>query len=185
MRKIVVSMYATLDGVIDSMEKWHFKSWNDELAAFARQQLFAADALLMGRVTYEIFAATWPTITDDVGFADRMNSIPKYIVSSTLDEPEWNNSTVVAGDVAAAVTELKQQPGQDILVYGGARIVRTLFALGLVDDLHIWVHPVVLGGGTTLFGEGLSPTELTLADTTTFRSGVVVLSYQVTPAPPA
>src|SRR6266700_3049541 len=105
MGKLVASMYTTLDGVVDSMEKWHFDKWNDEMGAFAREQLFASDALLMGRVTYQGFADVWPTVTDEDGFADRMNTLPKYVVTHTLTELDWNNSRPLSGDIADDVAE--------------------------------------------------------------------------------
>src|SRR5262249_22974380 len=144
MRKLVASMYSTLDGVTDSMEKWHFEAWNDEMGAFAHEQLFAADALLMGRVSYDGFAPVWPTVTDEVGFADRMNSLPKFVVTSTDLALEWNNSIALRGDVVDDVSALKEKSGKDILVYGGARLVNTLLSSNLIDDLRVWFHPVML-----------------------------------------
>lgn len=178
MRKLAASIYTTLDGVVDSMEKWHFDAWNDEMAAVARDHLFASDALLLGRVTYEGFAPVWPTVSGEDGFADRMNSLPKYVVTRTLDTLEWNNSTPVTGDIADEVAKLKRGKGGDILVYGSGTLVNELLAHGLVDDLRIWLHPVVLGSGTKLFSDDSPLAQLTLADTTTFSSGVVLLTYQ-------
>ena len=156
------------------------KFWNDEHAKYAHDQLFASDALLLGRVTYEGFAATWPSMEDFEGdFAVRMNTLPKFVVSTTLDEPlEWNNSTLIKGNVAEEVSKLKQQPGQDILMYGSAGLMHTLMQHDLIDEYRIWVHPVVVGSGKRLFRDGIDQTALKLADAKTFGSGAVVLSYQ-------
>ena len=124
MRKLIVSTYLTLDGVMsldaDMAQRWHFPFFNDELAKDAREQLFAADALLLGRRTYDGFAASWPSITDEEGSADRINQLPKYVVSTTLATADWTNTTIIGDQVPDAVASLKQQPGQDILLYGSA-----------------------------------------------------------------
>jgi len=176
-RKVIVSTYVTLDGVMEAPEKWVFQFWNDEHAKYAHDQLFASDALLMGRLVYEEFAASWPSRRNE--FADRMNALPKYVVSTTLEEAAWNNTTIIKEDVAEEVSRLKQQPGQDILMYGSADLMHTLMRHSLIDEYRIWVHPVVLGSGKRLFGEGSDSTVLRLVDTTTFGSGIVVLSYQL------
>ena len=187
MRKAIVSEYVTLDGVIEDPSGaegfehggWSMQFFDEEVANYKYDELFASDALLLGRVTYQGFAAAWPSVTDEVGFADRMNSLPKYVVSTTLEEPlEWNNSTLIKGDVAGEVSKLKQQPGRDILMYGSADLMHTLMQHDLIDEYRIWVHPVVLGSGKRLFREGSETKVLRLVDTTTFSSGVVVLSYQ-------
>jgi dihydrofolate reductase len=175
-RKLVTSVYVTLDGVMED-PRWSFPFWSDEAAKFAYDQLFASDALLLGRVTYEGFASAWPGQTDEQGFADRMNSLPKYVVSTTLEEATWNNSTLIKGNVAEEVTRLKQQPGQNLLIYGSADLTRTLMRHDLIDEYRIWVHPVVQGSGKRLFGEGIEKT-LRLADAKPLDSGVVILSYQ-------
>ena len=180
MRKINVSTFVTLDGVLESPHKWPGSFWSDEMNQYARDQLFASDALLMGRVTYEGFAAAWPSRTDNDGFADRMNSLPKFVVSTTLDKADWSNSTLIKANVADEVARLKQQPGQDILMYGSARLMHTLMRHNLIDDYRLWVYPLVLGKGQRLFPDGFDTTALKLADTTRFSSGVVVLEYQPT-----
>ena len=176
MRRVIVSTYVTLDGVMEAPEKWSLKFWNDEHAKYAHDQLFASDALLMGRVVYEGFADSWPSRRNE--FADRMNSLPKYVVSTTLDEAEWNNSTIVRENVAEEVSELKQQPGQDILMHGSAELMHTLMRHDLIDEYRLWVHPILLGSGKRLFREESAAKALRLVDTTTFSSGVVILSYQ-------
>ncbi len=176
MRKIIVSTYVSLDGVIEAPEKWSLKFWNDEHAKYANDQLFASDALLMGRMVYEGFAASWPSRRNE--FADRMNGLPKYVVSTTLEEAEWNNSTIIKENVAEEVSRLKEQPGQDILMYGSADLMHTLMEHDLIDEYRIWVHPVVLGSGKRLVKDESETKVLRLVDTTTFSSGVVILSYQ-------
>jgi dihydrofolate reductase len=177
-RKIAVQMYASVDGVMEAPEKWSFAYWTDDHERYAYQRLMAADAILLGRSTYDTFAASWPTrIGDD--FADRMNSLPKYVVSSTLgDDLGWNNSRVLRGDVVAEVTKLKQQAGQDILLYGSGQLFNTLLDHHLIDDFRLWVFPLVLGGGKRVFHQGNQPGKLRLTDTTTFGTGVAVLCYQ-------
>jgi dihydrofolate reductase len=177
-RKIAVQMYMSVDGVMEAPEKWSFRYWADDHEQYAYQRLLAADALLLGRSTYETFAASWPSRAGD-DFAGRMNSLPKYVVSSTLgDNLEWDNSRVIRGDAVAEVSKLKQQPGQDILLYGSNQLFNTLLDHGLIDDFRLWVFPLVLGSGKRLFHDGNEPGNLQLADTTTFSTGVVVLCYQ-------
>lgn len=124
----------------------------------------AAGAMLLGRVTYEGFAQAWPSITDEVGFAERMNCMPKYVVSSTLQKAEWNNSRVLRGDVAAEVGKLKQEPGGDILVAGSARLVHALHEADLVDEYRLMVYPTVLGAGKRLFADGGRASALRLVE---------------------
>jgi dihydrofolate reductase len=183
-RKLVVSEFVTVDGVMEDPGGaensehggWSFRFWNDEAAQFKLDELFASDALLLGRVTYEGFAAAWPTITDESGFAERMNGLPKYVVSTTLEELEWNNSTLIKGDVAGEIAGLKAQAGEDILVAGSATLVRTLLEHDLVDELRLMVHPVVLGGGRRLF-ERVEKRAFRLVETRSLGSGTVVLTY--------
>jgi dihydrofolate reductase len=179
MRKVVVTEFMALDGVIESPEKWSFPFWNDEIAKFKHAELFASDALLLGRVTYQGFAAAWPSRTDEAGFADRINSLPKYVVSTTLDKADWNNSTIIkdAKRIAAEVSNLKQQPGQDILIYGSAGLVNTLMQYNLIDQYQLLVYPIVLGSGLRLFKDESKAT-LNLVETKAFDSGVVLLRYQ-------
>ncbi len=186
MRKVVVSEYVTADGVMEDPGGaegfehggWSFQYWSDELAKFKFDELFASDALLLGRVTYEGFAGAWPSMTDEQGFADRMNSLPKFVVSTTLEKAEWNNSRLVKGNIPEEIAGLKQQPGQDILVGGSRRLVHTLMQHDLIDEYRLLVHPVVLGSGKRLFGDGIGKKALKLIDTKAFGSGVVALSYQ-------
>jgi len=177
MRRIIVSTFATLDGVIEAPQNWSFKYFDEEAVRFASEQLFAADALLLGRETYEVFAASWPSRTGD--FADRINSMAKYIVSTTLKEPlEWTNSTLIKGNVAEEVSRLKQQPGQDILIYGTGRLAQTLLHHGLIDEHHLWIVPIIWGSGTRIF-EGMETTNLELVQTKTLPLGTVILSHKL------
>lgn len=185
MRKVVVSEFVSVDGVMEdpggsegfAHGGWSFHYISDETAKYKYDELFAADALLLGRVTYQGFAEAWPSMTGDE-FSDRMNSIAKFVVSTTLDELEWSNSTLIKENVAEEVSKLKAQTGQDILVAGSAQLVDTLRQLDLVDEYRLMVHPVVLGSGKRLFRDGSDTTGLQLADAKTFGSGVVVLTYE-------
>src|SRR5215216_1400780 len=181
MRKVVVSTYVTLDGVFED-PAWSAPYWSDRAQQIAHEQLFASDALLLGRRTYETFAASWPTqewIEREGDFAERMNGLPKFVASTSLEEPlEWQNSRLLKGDIAEEIRKLKEQPGQDILMYSSAKLMHTLMEHGLIDDFRIWVHPLVLGSGGRLFEEGVDKTELKLVDTKTLPSGVTILAYE-------
>ena len=185
MRKIVVTEFISLDGVIEDpggsetfkFGGWTRPYWNDEIAKFKGDELFAADAHLLGRVTYQGFAAAWPSRTDEAGFADRMNNLPKYVVSTTLEKAEWNNSTIIKENIAEEVSKLKQQPSGDILVAGSATLVQTLMQHDLIDEYRLLTYPVVLGSGKRLFKDGTKAT-LKLIEAKMFSSGVVLLRYQ-------
>jgi dihydrofolate reductase len=184
MRKIVVSEFVSLDGVMEDpgggesfkFGGWTMPFWNDEVAAFKKEELFASDALLLGRVTYTGFAAAWPSMSDPEGFSARMNSNRKYVVSSTLQHADWNNTVVLSGDVVSEVTSVTEEPGQDILVGGSATLVQALLANQLVDELRLAVYPVVLGEGKRLFRDD-SHTTLRLVHHQATSSGVVLLVY--------
>jgi dihydrofolate reductase len=186
MSNVVVATFLTLDGVMEDpggSEGFEHGGWqlpfvDQDVADGVRDGLFAAGALLLGRVTYEQFATAWPSMTDEDGFAERMNALPKYVASTTLREPLAWNATLLDSDVPAAVAKLKQQPGGDLLVQGSGTLVRTLMQRNLIDAYQLWVHPVVLGSGKRLFADGVAPTSLQLVDTKTTSAGVVVLSYQ-------
>jgi dihydrofolate reductase len=176
MRKVIVSEFMTLDGVMED-PAWTFRYWNDEIAKFKFDELFAYGALLLGRVTYQGFAAAWPSRTDEQGYADRMNGLPKYVVSTTLEKAEWNNSTIIKENVAEQVFRIKQQPGQDVLLFGSGTLVQTLMQHDLVDQYNLLLYPVVLGNGKRLLTDGSKAT-LKLLETKTFSSSVVALLYQ-------
>jgi dihydrofolate reductase len=178
MGKLIVSTQMTVDGVIDSTEHWFMQEGEHEEYGF--DQLLAADALLLGRKTYEGLAAVWPNITDTSGFADRMNSLPKFVASRTLQEPlEWN-ATLIRGDLAESMSRLKRQLGGNLLVYGCGELAGHLARHGLVDEVRFFVHPVVWGGGERPFHAAV-PVSLRLTGTMMFRSGVALLCYQPTP----
>jgi len=181
MRKVVNSTFVSLDGVINHMERWHFGYIDQESEAVALEQLLASDSLLMGRNTYTVYANAWPGRDGDL--ADRINAMSKYVASTTLENPAWTNTTVLRGDLIEAVTELKREPGGDILMHGYGPVAKALLRHGLLDELILWVHPVLAGVGTTddvLLEQGLN-TELALHDTRTLGSGVVILHYRATP----
>ncbi|WP_441248390.1 dihydrofolate reductase family protein [Kitasatospora sp. McL0602] len=177
MGKIVALTYLSLDGVTEN-PAWTGPYFNSDHAAYAHRQLFACDALLLGRVTYQGMAAAWPQMEDSEGdFAVRMNSLPKHVASTTLERTTWNAS-VLRGDLAAEVTALKARYTRDILVYGSGNLLTSLFGLGLVDELKLWVHPVVVGTGKRLFPADGPSGAWTLAATTAFGTGAVVLDYR-------
>jgi dihydrofolate reductase len=178
MGKIVNSTFVSIDGVINHMEAWHFAYINEETEQIALEQLQESEALLMGRHTYQAYASAWPQ--RDGVLADRINGIPKYVASTTLDTADWNNTTVIKGDLVAEVAKLKQQGG-DILMHGFGPVANTLITNGLLDVLHLWVHPHfagVGGPGDLLLNQG-NNTPLELLGTRVLKSGVVLLSYQV------
>jgi dihydrofolate reductase len=167
----------TLDAVMENPHLWSFDYMNDEILKYAYDQLFAADALVMGRVTYEGFAEAWSSRAGADDFADRMNSLPKYVASRTLKNPLRWNATLIQGDVAQGVAKLKQQPGQDILQYGIGELTQTMMQHSLIDELRLLVYPVVVGSGERIL-ENINKTTLKLIDSKSFSSGVVALHYQ-------
>jgi dihydrofolate reductase len=176
MRNVIVSIFVTLDGVTEAPETWSLKYWNDDIAKFKHDELFSADALLLGRVTYEGFAASWPKRKGDP-FTDRMNGIRKYVVSTTLTNPDWNNSSHLTGDAAAEVSQLKRETGQDLLIHGSTTLVNALMPHGLIDEYRLLVYPVVLGNGKRLFRDGSTAT-LRLTETRPYGQNVVLLKYR-------
>jgi dihydrofolate reductase len=182
--RIVVTEFVSLDGVMEDpggSENFKHGGWSFEIARgdegdkFKLDEVFSSDALLLGRKTYEGFAAAWPS--RDGEFADKFNSMPKYVVSSTLQNPEWNNSKVLDGDLAEEVGKLKQQHDGDIVVHGSAQLVQSLLEHDLVDELRLMVYPVVLGSGKRLFGETSNKKPLRLAESKTVGDGVDILIY--------
>jgi dihydrofolate reductase len=185
MGRIVVTEFVSLDGVVEDpggAEEYKYGGWSFEINRgeegdkFKLDEALDAEALLLGRVTYEGFAAAWPSREGE--FADKFNNMPKYVVSSTLAEPEWNNSTVLKGDVAEEVSKLKQRQGGDIVVHGSPQLVQTLVEHDLVDEFHLMVFPVVLGTGKRLFGATSDKKSLRLADSKTVGDGVAILIYE-------
>jgi dihydrofolate reductase len=179
MRKIVNATYMTLDGDITNMQDWHMDYFGKEATSAAQAQLASSDALIMGRRTYEGFAPAWTERAGTDEFADRMNGIRKYVVSSTLTAPDWNNTTVISGDVVAEVRKLKEQPGADILQYGFGTVSRLLLDNGLIDEVRIWLHPVMSGRAKPqdlLYHDGIQ-SRFTLNGTEVHSTGMIILSY--------
>ena len=175
MRKLKLAMYVSLDGVVEN-PAWTGPFWNDELAKLQQDYLFASDALVLGRVTYEGFAAAWPSMVESTGdFGVKMNAMPKHVASRTLREAEWN-ATILEGQLGPAVTALKEGDGGDLLIYGSGDVVDQLTGEGLIDEYRLMVHPVLVGTGKKLF-EHAGETSLRLADTVTTETGVAVLTY--------
>ncbi|MFE2987715.1 dihydrofolate reductase family protein [Streptomyces sp. NPDC059262] len=188
MGKIVISENVSLDGVVQDPtgeEGFRRGGWFDRMAGKDRlewtkvefDEALGTEALLLGRRSYEWFAARWPSRSG--AWAERLNALPKYVVSSTLVDPVWNNSTVLAGEVVAEVSKLKQELDGDIVVYASRRLVRTLLEHGLADELRLIVHPVVLGAGERLFGETGDELSLRLLDTRTVGDGLAALTYGI------
>lgn len=183
MRRIINSTYLSLDGVVDLPERWTFDFRDDAADEFAREQLFGCDAVLMGRNTYEIFAEAWPEAREATGMADHMNAVPKYVVSDSLTDPQWNNSTVIGRDEFPAwVRKFKEEPGKDIVQYGYSVVTATLLREGLLDELRIWLHPILVGGNdpAALLAAVGAEARFSLTDVKTYDSGLVILSYQPT-----
>ena len=185
MGRIVVTEFVSLDGVMEDpggsenfgQGGWSFKiSRGDEGDKFKLDEAFSSEALLLGRVTYEGFAAAWPSREGE--FADKFNSMPKYVVSSTLDEPEWNNSTVLKGDITEEVGKLRREQEGDIVVHGSAQLVQALIENDLVDEFRLMVYPVVLGSGKRLFGDTSDGKPLRLVDSKVVGDGVAILIYR-------
>jgi len=185
MGRIVVTEFISVDGVVEDpggAEDFKYGGWSfefergDEGNKFKLDEALDAEALLLGRVTYEGFAEAWPSREGD--FADKFNSMPKYVVSSTLKDPDWNNSTVLNGDVGESVAKLKQELEGNVVVHGSTQLVQALIEHGLVDELRLMVFPVVLGSGKRLFGETSDKKPLRLTDSKTVGDGVTILVYQ-------
>jgi dihydrofolate reductase len=191
MRKLVVGTFLTLDGVMQAPGGpdedreggfdhggWSFTYWDDMMGRLIVESTLKAGALLLGRKTYEIFAAHWPHVGDDDPIAAKLNSVPKYVASRTLDEVTWNNAALIQGDVAEAVAKLKQEPGGEIQVTGSGDLVQTLLEHDLVDEYKLWIFPLVVGDGKRLFGHGTLPGALKLVDTQTSTTGVAIHTYE-------
>ena len=177
MRKVVAGLYVSLDGVMEAPETWHFPYLNDEMRETIAAQFGAADTMLLGRRTYEVFAAFWPDKGSDVELADQINGMQKLVASTTLRSVEWRNSTLIKGDVAEALRRRKQEPGKDISITGSASLVRSLLRDNVLDELRLLVHPIIVGSGERLFEDGNKRIPMKLADSKTFSTGVLYLTY--------
>ena len=180
MRKLVAAEFLSLDGVMESPDKWHFPYFNDEMGQAVGEGFETSDALLMGRVLYEEWAAYWPQQDPEENpVAAQMNGVQKYVVSTTLEEPlEWSNSTLIKENVAEEIEKLKNQPGKDIVISGSGALVRSLLADGIIDELKLMIHPILVGGGKRLFDEEGETKLLELVDSKTFSTGVLYLTYR-------
>ncbi len=188
MRRVIVTEFISVDGVIEDpggsedhdRGGWAFQfDRGEEGNKFKLQELFDVEGQLLGRVTYEGFAEAWPSRKDDAGFAERMNGMPKYVVSNTLENPEWNNTTVLKGDAAEAVRQLKEDGDGDLLIAGSAQLVQALTEHGLVDEYRLMVFPLVIGSGKRLFGDTSAAAALELVESKPVGpDGVVILTYR-------
>jgi dihydrofolate reductase len=185
--KIVVTEFVSIDGVMEAPgggEDFKYGGWSFEFQRgeegdkFKLDETMASDALLLGRVTYEGFARSWPGREDEFGFADKFNNMPKYVVSATLKDPDWTNSTVLDGDLTEEITKLRDRHEGDIVVHGSAQLTQWLLENDLVDELRLMVFPVVLGTGKRIFGETSDKKPLKLADSKVVGDGVAILVYQ-------
>ena len=190
MRKLILSTFITLDGVVQApggpeedptggftYGGWSFNYWDDMMGQVMDEFMARPSELLLGRKTYEIFAAHWPYIKDDP-VADKLNSAKKYVVSMTLDEVKWNNSILVTGNVVQAIRNLKEQKGPEIQVHGSGNLIQTLLKHDLIDEFRLWIFPVTIGKGKRLFGEGTQPASLKLIDSKTSTTGVIIATYE-------
>ena len=185
--RLISTAFVTVDGIIeapgfdehrDGRNAWALRVQDEETQEANRELLFGADAILLGRVTYQIWAAFWPTAGGDPDWTRRMNEIPKYVVSSTLQTAEWNNTHIIRGDLATEIGKLKAQPGRELVCYGSADLLAGLMEHGLVDEYRLFVYPVVLGSGKHMFADRIDTQHLRLVSSRRFRSGVVSLVYQ-------
>jgi len=176
--RLVATEYLSFDGVFEEPGHWSRPFFNDEAAKFKWDELQASDALLLGRKTYDGFAASWPNMEGTGEFGVKMNTMTKYVVSSTLNKPEWTGSKVVKGDVAEEIRQLKKEPGHDLLLSGSAKLFNALMQENLIDIYRFMVHPIVLGKGKRLFAEADGQRVLELAETKRFSSGIVIMEYR-------
>ncbi|MEU6081011.1 dihydrofolate reductase family protein [Streptomyces sp. NPDC047108] len=181
MRKITAGLFISLDGVVEAPDQWHFPYFNEEMGAAVDATLGAADTVLFGRTTYDSFAGAWPEREaaggEDAGFAKALGDVRKIVVSHRTLEFTWRNSEQLEGDLVDAVAALKREPGGDIALSGSVSVVRQLLAAGLLDELHLLVHPIAVRTGMRLFDEGEAPIPLRLISSETFRTGVMYLVY--------
>ena len=179
MRTLVSTFFSSLDGIVDAPQQWHFPYIDDEVMGVVGSSLAGCDALLLGRVTYQEWESHWSRQSGDGGMADFINNTQKYVASSTLRSTSWRNSTLLGGDLGTAVRELKEQPGETIVVNGSGTLVRSLLKEELVDELRLLVHPVVVGAGKHLFENGPKPIGMSLDDVQRFGTGVLLLTYRL------
>ncbi|MEO8287346.1 MAG: dihydrofolate reductase family protein [Chloroflexota bacterium] len=192
MRKLVTSTFVTLDGIMQApggpgeddsggfrSGGWSVNYWDDMMAQVMGETFAKRPELLLGRKTYEIFASYWPNAKDEPG-ADNLNNAKKYVVSRTLDKVEWNNSTLISGDVVKEITRLKELDGPELQVHGSSNLIQTLLKHSLIDELQLLIFPVAIGSGKRLFGEGTNPSDFKLVDSKTSSTGVIIATYELT-----
>jgi dihydrofolate reductase len=175
--RLVATEYLSLDGVFEEPGHWSGPWFKEEAGQFKWAELQASDALLIGRKTYEGFAAAWPNVQGTGEFGEKMNSMPKYVVSSTLDKVEWTGSKLIQGDVSREIKKLKEQPGGDLLLSGSGQLFNAMMRENLIDLYRFMLHPVVLGKGMRLFEDGGGQRKLSLTETKRFATGIIVLEY--------
>ncbi len=181
MRKLAVKEWMTLDGVIDAsnMDQWWFPYDSPERQEIIKEGILACDAYVLGRTTYEMLVPYWSTLkNNEMGIADKLNNVPKYVVSSTLKKADWNNSTIISGNVVKEIGKLKQQPGKEILIDGSVTLVQSLMGTDLIDEYRFLVAPIIMGSGKRFFKEGMHTMQLKPVTSKTLDSGVVALTYQ-------
>jgi dihydrofolate reductase len=180
MGKVIASTFVSLDGVMEAPDKWQLPNdlFDDAMGPFVNEAYSSAEALLLGRRTYEEFARFWPTQPDTDPFAALLDRIPKYVVSKTLRKLEWKNSTLIDGDVVEEVRKLRKRLGGNILIAGSAQLINSLTPHGQIDEFQVILHPIVVGRGKHLFADGIDPTLFALVDTRSFGTGVVALTYR-------
>jgi len=191
MRKLVTSTFVTLDGIMQApggpgeddsggftSGGWSVNYWDDMMGQVMGETFARQPELLLGRKTYEIFAAYWPNAADEPG-ADNLNNAKKYVVSRTLDRVDWNNSTLIKGDVVKEITRLKELDGPELQVHGSSNLIQTLLKHNLIDEMHLWIFPVAIGNGKRLFGEGTNPSGYKLLDSRTSTTGVIIATYEL------
>jgi dihydrofolate reductase len=183
MRKIVAGLFISLDGVYEAPDQWHFPYFNDEMGQEVGTQIEASDTLLFGRQTYQEFESYWPQQGSEVELADYFNNTPKLVVSNTLKTVDWQNSTLISGDVVAELTRIKNLPGKDIAMVGSGKLVTSLLREGVLDELRLLVHPIAVSSGKRLFETETERIPLKLVSSKTLSTGVLALTYA--PAPPA
>lgn len=183
MRKIVAGLFISLDGVVERPDQWHFPYFSDEMGAVIGEQMAAADTMLLGRKTFEEFASFWPEQGPEVPASEFINGSQKIVVSNTLKQVDWQPTTIVSGDVNGQLTALKDQPGQEIAITGSPTLVRSLLRDGVLDELRLLVHPIVVGKGLRLFDGAEETTSLELLSTRTIANGVMYHVYGPAPIP--
>jgi dihydrofolate reductase len=179
MGKIVVTEFVSLDGVFENPHEWHFPFFLEQAQQYKADELRATDALLLGRTTYEGFAQAWPERSGDE-FSDKFNSMPKYVVSTTLENPTWTNSHVIRGNLAAELGAIKDRHERDIAIHGSGALANSLLRQGLLDEVRLMVHPIVVGTGRKFFDEGTSIPALELVDVQAWDGGIALMTYRPT-----